>query len=131
MLGQGCAGAAEQVRTYVERTGTPVFSSASGRGIVPENSPWCLRYDSLRGSTAQLNAFLNEADLVIAVGTRLAYNGTAGFELKLPPERLVHVDASAANLNAVYPAAASAVMRAEDFFAMPESLAGRSQCLDP
>lgn len=127
MVGQGCAGAAETIRAYVERTATPVFSSASGRGIVSEHSPWCLRYDSLRGSTAQLNAFLNEADLVIAVGTRLAYNGTGGFELKLPPERLVHVDASAANLNAVYPAATTAVMRAEDFFDLPESAtAGRS-----
>jgi acetolactate synthase-1/2/3 large subunit len=120
MLGQGCAGAAEPVRAYVERTGTPVFSSTSGRGVVSEQSAWCLGYDSVRGSTAQLNAFLDEADLVIAIGTRLAYNGTAGFGLKLPVGRLVHVDASAANLNAIYPAAAGAVMRAEAFFAMPE-----------
>ena len=125
MVGQGCAAAAAAVRAYVERTGTPAFSSASGRGIVSEQSPWCLRYDSLRGSTAQLNALLEEADLVIAVGTRLAFNGTAGFELKLPAERLVHVDAGTANLDAVYPAAATAVMRAEDFFAMPESLSTR------
>jgi acetolactate synthase I/II/III large subunit len=125
MVGQGCAAAAGAVRAYIERTGTPAFSSASGRGIVSEQSPWCLRYDSLRGSTAQLNAFLGEADLVLAVGARLAFNGTAGFELKLPRERLVHVDAGAANLDAVYPAAATAVMRAEDFFAMPESLSVR------
>jgi thiamine pyrophosphate-dependent acetolactate synthase large subunit-like protein len=127
MVGQGCAGAAAKVRAYVERTGTPAFSSASGRGVVSEQSPWCLGYDSLRGSTGQLNAFLEEADLVIAVGTRLAFNGTGGFELRLPAGRLVHVDTCAASLNAVYPAAATAVMRAEDFFDMPESLAaGRS-----
>ena len=56
MVGQGCAAAAAAVRAYVERTGTPAFSSASGRGIVSEHSAWCLPYDSLRGSTAQLNA---------------------------------------------------------------------------
>jgi acetolactate synthase I/II/III large subunit len=123
MIGQGCAGTASVVRAYVERTRTPVFSTPSGRGIVSETSPWCLGYDSLRGATAQLNACLAEADLVIAVGARLAFNGTAGFELKLPPERLVHVDANAANLNAVYPASATAVMRAEAFFAMPEARA--------
>ncbi len=123
MVGQGGAAAADRIRAYVERTGTPVFSSASGRGVVSEHSPWCLPYDSLRGTTGELNALLAEADLVIAVGTRLAYNGTAGFELQLPPARLVHVDASAASLNAVYPASASAVMRAEEFFGMPEALA--------
>jgi acetolactate synthase-1/2/3 large subunit len=120
-LGQGCTGASAAIGGYVDRTGTPVFTNASGRGVVPENSPWCLGYDSLRGSTAALNALLGEADLVIAVGTRLAYNGTAGHSLALPPERLVHVDASAANLNALYPASLSAVMPAQAFFARPES----------
>jgi acetolactate synthase I/II/III large subunit len=121
MLGQGCAGSAAMIRAYVERTGTPVFTSTSGRGVVPEDSPWCLGYDSLRGSTTQLNTCIAEADLVLAVGARLAYNGTAGFGLKLPPDRLVHVDASASNLNAIYPASASAALRAQEFFAMRES----------
>ncbi len=125
MVGQGCARAAQAIRDYVERTGTPVFSSASGRGIVSEASPWCLPYDSLRGGTVHLNALIETADLVVAVGTRLAYNGTGGFELRLPRERLVHVDASAASLDAVYPASATAVMRAEDFFSLPESLAAQ------
>ncbi len=122
MVGQGCAAAAEAIRAYVERTGTPVFSSASGRGVVSEESAWSLQYDSLRGTTKELNALVAEADLVIAVGTRLAFNGTAGFELQLPPARLVHVDASPASLNAVYPAALTAVLRAEEFFGMPEAL---------
>ncbi|HEY2808199.1 MAG TPA: thiamine pyrophosphate-binding protein [Steroidobacteraceae bacterium] len=122
MVGQGCARSAAKIRDYVERTGTPVFSSASGRGIVSEQSPWSLPYDSLRDGTGQLNALVGEADLVIAVGTRLAYNGTGGFELKLPREHLVHVDASAASLNAVYQASLTTVMRAEDFFALPEAL---------
>ncbi|MBS0579411.1 MAG: thiamine pyrophosphate-binding protein [Proteobacteria bacterium] len=123
LLGQGCAEAAEPISAYAARTGTPVFTTASGRGIVPENSPWCLPYDSLRGATAALNALLGAADLVIAVGARLAYNGTAGFEWQLPPERLVHVDAGAENLDCIYPASATAVMRAAEFFAMTESQA--------
>ncbi len=122
MVGQGCAAAAATIRAYVDRTGTPVLCTPSGRGVVSEHSPWNLGYDTLRGTTEQLNAVLAEADLVIAVGARLAFNGTAGFGLKLPPQRLVHVDANPANLNAVYPAAATAVARAQDFFAMPPSL---------
>ena len=121
LLGQGCVRIAAVIRNYVERTGTPVFTTASGRGVLREDSPWCLCYDGLRESTDQLNEFIRETDLVVAVGARLAYNGTAGFGLKLPPERLVHVDASSSNLNAVYRASEVAAISAEAFFALPES----------
>jgi acetolactate synthase-1/2/3 large subunit len=121
LLGQGCVRSAALIRSYVERTGTPAFTTASGRGVIREDSPWCLCYESLRESTDQLNEFIRETDLVVAVGARLAYNGTAGFALKLPPERLVHVDASISNLNAVYRASEVAPIAAEAFFALPES----------
>jgi acetolactate synthase-1/2/3 large subunit len=121
VLGQGCVRTARLIRAYVERTGTPVFTTPSGRGVVPERSPWCLGYDPLRGSTPALNTLLGEADLLVVIGARLAHNGSAGFALKLPAERLVHVDASAANLNAVYPASNVATMSAEAFFALAES----------
>lgn len=118
-LGQGCAAAATAVRSYAERTATPVFTTASGRGVVSEASPLSLAFDSLRGTTAALNEFLGRCDLVLAVGARLAYNGSAGFGVKLPAERLVHVDASAANLNALYPAAEVLAARTEELFAHP------------
>jgi acetolactate synthase-1/2/3 large subunit len=121
LLGQGCTRSAAVIRAYVERSATPVFTTASGRGVIPEDSPWCLGYESLRGSTEQLNAFLRETDLVVAIGARLAFNGTAGFGVTLPPERLVHIDASAANLNAVYPASNVVAMPVAAFFALVES----------
>jgi acetolactate synthase-1/2/3 large subunit len=121
LLGQGCAGSTAVIAAYVERTATPVFTTASGRGVIPEHSPLCLGYDSLRGSTDELNAFLRETDLVIAIGARLAFNGTAGFGVTLPAERLVHVDASAANLNAVYPASSVAAISVQAFFELAES----------
>ncbi len=123
LLGQGCAHAAPMVRAYVERTGTPLFSTPSGRGIVSESSPWCLCYDTLRESTAALNELLGEADLVLAVGARLAHNGTAGGALRLPRHKFAHVDANPANLNALYPASDSAALPAQAFFALPEAAA--------
>jgi acetolactate synthase I/II/III large subunit len=123
LLGQGCSQSAAVIRAYVERTATPAFTTASGRGVIPEHSPWCLGYDSLRGSTEQLNAFLRETDLVIAIGARLAFNGTAGFGVTLPRERLVHIDASAANLNAIYPASNVVAMSVAAFFLLAESTA--------
>jgi len=121
LLGQGCTRSAAVIRSYVERTATPVFTTASGRGVIPEHSPWCLGYDSLRRSTEELNNFLRETDLMVAIGARLAFNGTAGFGLTLPPERLVHIDASAANLNAIYPASNVVAMPVAAFFALAES----------
>ena len=121
LFGQGCVRRAAVISSYVERTGTPAFTTASGRGVIREDSPWCLCYESLRDSTDELNEFIRGTDLVVAVGARLAYNGTAGFGLKLPSERLVHVDASISNLNAVYPASDVAAISAEAFFALPES----------
>jgi acetolactate synthase-1/2/3 large subunit len=118
-IGQGCAAAAPALRAYVERTGTPVFATPSGRGILPEDSPWSLPYDTLRESTGAMNDFLARADAILALGVRLAHNGTAGFALRLPLERLLHVDANAANLNAVYPASLSAVADAAQFLALP------------
>jgi len=120
-IGQGCAGAASALRAYVQRTGTPVFATASGRGIVPEDSPWALPYDTLRETTAAMNGFLAQADAILVLGARLAHNGTAGFALQLPRERLLHVDAGAANLDAFYPANLSAVADAAQFLAMPEA----------
>jgi acetolactate synthase I/II/III large subunit len=122
-LGQGCAAAAAAVRAFVERAAIPVFTSPSGRGIVPEDSRLCLGYDSLRQPSATLNAFLAGADLVAVVGARLAYNGSAGFGIQLPPERLVQVDAADESLNATYRASLTCRMAAEEFFAMPECTA--------
>jgi acetolactate synthase-1/2/3 large subunit len=121
LLGQGCAGAAMAIRAYVERTGTPVFTTPSGRGVLQERSQWCLAYDPVRETTPALNALLREADLVVAVGARLSHNGSAGFGLELAPERLVHVDAARGNLGAVYAASCVAAVLARTFWSMAES----------
>jgi acetolactate synthase I/II/III large subunit len=121
LLGQGCVATAAAIRAYVERTGTPVFTTPSGRGVLDERSAWCLGYDPVRETTPVLNALLREADLVVAVGARLSHNGSAGFGLDLPSERLVHVDASRGNLAAVYPASCVAAVSAQAFFAMAQN----------
>ena len=119
-LGQGCAGAAPAIEALVRSSRIPVFTTVSGRGVLPENSPYCLSFDTLRQSAAILNSFLATADLVVAVGARLAHNGTAGFGIKIPRERLAHVDTSPDSLNAMYPADLVAQCSAEEFFALAD-----------
>lgn len=57
--------AAAALADWVERTGTPFYTTPQGRGVVPEDHP--LAFPNAR-STA-----LREADTVLVVGTRLNY----------------------------------------------------------
>ncbi len=51
-----------------------------------------------------LNDLLDRSDLIIAIGCKLSHNGTRGFKLRFPKEKLIHVDASSEVLEANYPA---------------------------
>ena len=91
-LGMGAASAAEGVCRLAERLRAPVLTTGSGRGIVPEDHPLSLGFDFVRGGISVVNDLLAQADLVLALGCKLSHNGTGGFQLDLPPERLAHVN---------------------------------------
>jgi acetolactate synthase-1/2/3 large subunit len=59
------SGACTELAAAVERLGIPFFTTPQGRGALPDDHP--LSFPSAR------NTALREADLVIAVGTRLNY----------------------------------------------------------
>jgi acetolactate synthase-1/2/3 large subunit len=109
LLGSGAIGAADRIRRVAESAVIPIVTTPSARGIVPEDDRLVLGFDSLRGHTPTLNAFLGKADLIVGLGCKLGHNGSAGFELRLPPERFVHVDAAPHVVNANYDAALSIV----------------------
>lgn len=100
--GQGASGAGDLVRRLAERLGAAVVTTTSARGLVPEDHPLVLPAD-LRGA-AGINELVAASDLVLALGVKFSHNGALGFGLRLPEERLVHVDASPASLGANYPA---------------------------
>jgi acetolactate synthase-1/2/3 large subunit len=102
--GQGALGVAPELRQLVERCSIPVLTTPSGRGVIPEEHPLALCFEPHRGDVAAVNALLDAADLVLAVGCKLAHNGTVGFALRLPPDRLVHVNTDPEALGANYPA---------------------------
>ena len=104
LCGQGALGAAELVRALAERLRVPVLTTTSGRGVVPENHPWSLPFDSPGASAATLNQLIESSDLVLALGAKFSHNGSLGFALRLPSERLIRVDASAEVLAQRYPA---------------------------
>ena len=101
-VGQGANDAAEELFRIVESTGALVVTTTAARGVVPEDHPHVLRFDRRR--TAVLNDLVESADLVLALGCKFSHNGAHGFRLRLPAERLVHVDASPGILGANYEA---------------------------
>jgi acetolactate synthase-1/2/3 large subunit len=102
LAGQGTVGASDALRAVAERLAAPVVATTSARGVLPEDHPLALGFD-LRATDA-LNALAAESDLVVALGIKFSHNGAAGFRLRLPADRLLHVDASPEVLGANYPA---------------------------
>lgn len=102
LAGQGVTAAAEQVQRLAEALGAAVVSTTSARGTVPEDHPLVVPTD-LRGAGG-LNEMLASSDLVLALGAKFSHNGALGFQLRIAPDRLVHVDASPDTLGANYPA---------------------------
>lgn len=114
LLGQGAVASAERLWRMVEALRIPVLTTPSARGIISESHPMVLGFDPLRGHTPETNRFLDRADLVVALGCKLGHNGSAGFELRLPRAKLIHVDSSAAVPGANYEARLAIVGRVED-----------------
>jgi acetolactate synthase-1/2/3 large subunit len=104
LAGQGAFGAAPDLRRLVERGRIPVLTSPSGRGAIPEDHPLALCFEPLRGDVSTVNGVLDAADLIAVVGCKLTHNGTVGFGLRLPRDRLVQVNADPDALGATYPA---------------------------
>jgi acetolactate synthase-1/2/3 large subunit len=75
--------AADALRAFAERTGTPVFTNAMGRGALPPDHP--LAYNLARKRA------LRGADLVLVVGTPLDFRVGYGAGIN-PAARIVQVD---------------------------------------
>ncbi len=70
------SGASEALATFAERLGIPVAETQAGKGALPWDHPWNVGPVGSAGGLAA-NRLARDADLVIAVGTRLADFTTA------------------------------------------------------
>jgi 3D-(3,5/4)-trihydroxycyclohexane-1,2-dione acylhydrolase (decyclizing) len=83
-------GACEALRGFAERHGVPVCETQAGKSSLPWNHPLQLGSVGVTGSTAA-NALASEADLILAVGTRLQ-DFTTGSNSLFPKARLVSLN---------------------------------------
>lgn len=107
LMGGGAIQAAAPLLRCVEQVGALVIATGSGRGIVSEQHHQVLSADPAVTSPAFLNTLTTQADLIVVWGAKLSYNGTAGFAINLPAEKLIRIDQSDRVLAANYPASDS------------------------
>ncbi|MEU2251734.1 3D-(3,5/4)-trihydroxycyclohexane-1,2-dione acylhydrolase (decyclizing) [Nocardia xishanensis] len=87
------SGAGPQAVEFAERHGIPITETTAGRTLVPHDHPLHAGPLGITGS-ASANALAADADLVLAVGTRLQDFTTASWTVFAPDIRLVTVNAA-------------------------------------
>jgi acetolactate synthase-1/2/3 large subunit len=104
LAGQGCSACPDALVRLAEALSATVVTTTSGRGVMAEDHALSLGFE-FGGDTAEtLNALVAASDVVLAIGCKFSHNGSRGFRLEIPPEKLIHVDTSAEVLGANYPA---------------------------
>jgi 3D-(3,5/4)-trihydroxycyclohexane-1,2-dione acylhydrolase (decyclizing) len=93
VLGGGVrySGAADEALALAERYGVPVTETTAGRTLVPHDHPLHVGPLGITGSSSA-NAMAADADLVLALGTRLQDFTTASWSVFAPDVRLVSVN---------------------------------------
>jgi acetolactate synthase-1/2/3 large subunit len=92
------SGAGDALVRLTEALDAPVLTSVNGRGAIPEDHRLALGAFS---ADPNLQPVLDDADVLLAVGTRFQWQDTANFELKLP-DRLIHLDADPTVIGRTY-----------------------------
>ena len=93
ILGGGSRGASKEALELSEALGAAVIESCAGKGVVDERHPLCL---GARSHFPTIRAFLETADVILAVGTELS--PTDLWELPLPKKgTLIQIDLDPAN----------------------------------
>ncbi len=87
------AHASEPLCTFVERHGIPVAETQAGKSSLPWEHPLQMGSIGVTGSPAS-NALAREADLILAVGTRLQ-DFTTGSNALFPKSRVIGINVNA------------------------------------
>ena len=94
------ARAAEALRKLAELTNAPVVTTLMARGAFPDSHRQCLGMPGMHGNYTAVTA-LQEADLLIALGTRFDDRVTGKPSAFAPGAKVVHVDIDPAELGKI------------------------------
>ena len=91
------AGAAAELREFVERTDTPAVNTLMGLGGLPSEHPNFISMPGMHGSYAA-NMAMTNADLLIALGVRFDDRVTGRLAAFAPHAKVIHVDIDPAEI---------------------------------
>jgi acetolactate synthase I/II/III large subunit len=92
------AGASAQLRELAELTGIPVVTTLMARGAFPDRHPQHMGMPGMHGTVAAVGA-LQQADLLIALGTRFDDRVTGKLDTFAPGALIVHADIDPAEIS--------------------------------
>ncbi len=93
--------AARQLQRFAHKTGMAVVNTFMGKGAVPRSSPHCLFTMGLQ-SRDYVNAALDKADLVVAVGYDLVEFAPQFWNKHGAGKKIIHVDFTPAEIDSDY-----------------------------
>ena len=112
--------ASAELAALAEALRVPVAHSLMGKGCMREDHPLLLGMTGFWG-TPIANEKCRTADLVLAIGTRLAEASSSSwdrrFTFSIPPTRLIHIDIDAAEIGRNFPTELGAVADAKQALA--------------
>ena len=92
--------AAEELMTFAELTQIPVVTTLMNRGGFPDDHPLCLGMPGMHGNYTAVTA-MQEADLLIALGSRFDDRVTGKVSGFAPGAKIIHVDIDPAEIGKV------------------------------
>jgi len=99
------ARATQELQQLAEALQVPVAHTLMGKGCLPHEHPLLLGQSGFWG-TPIANEKCRTADLIVAIGTRLAEANSSSwdprFTFSIPPTRLIHIDADVAEIGRNY-----------------------------
>lgn len=98
--------ATAELTALAEALEVPVAHTLMGKGCLPDEHPLLLGQTGFWGTPIS-NDTCRNADLIVAIGTRLAEANSSSwdprFTFSMPPTRLIHIDADAAEIGRNFP----------------------------
>jgi acetolactate synthase-1/2/3 large subunit len=120
--------ATAELAALAEALEVPVAHTLMGKGCLREDHPLLLGQTGFWG-TPIANDTCRSADLIVAIGTRLAEANSSSwdsrFTFAIPPTRLIHIDADPAEIGRNYPTEVGVVADAKATLVCWRRLRGR------
>jgi len=95
--------ASEQVSALAEALAIPVATTLSGKGVIPETHPLSLGVIGSLGGSSVARTFVEEADVILAVGFKFGQNPTFKWTLPKNGQRVIQLDIDGAEISKVFP----------------------------